>query len=260
VTRGAKPGGWRVLIVDDERPARQKVRRLVTADTDVAAVFEAADGVRALELIRAEAPDIVLLDVQMPGVDGFGVVDALDPADRPQVVFVTAYDEYALRAFEAHAVDYVLKPFDAERFTRAFARAKDALARQRDGEERRRLERVLAQVREERPVALERLLVTSEGRVLLLPLARVERLEADRNYVTVHADGARHRLRTTLDRLEARLDPGAFVRVHRTAIVRVDRVTELKPWSHGDYVVVLQSGARVRLSRRYRDRLERFLP
>jgi two-component system LytT family response regulator len=249
----------KVLIVDDERPARQKMRRLVSADPDVRAVFEAADGVRALEQIRNESPDVVLLDIQMPGVDGFGVLDALGAGERPHVVFVTAYDEYALRAFDVHAVDYVLKPFDAERFTRAFARAKLAAGRERDAEERQRLERVLSDVRQ-RPGGLDRLLVESGDRIVLLPLDGVERLEAARNYVTVYAGAARHRLRTTLDQLEARLDPQMFVRIHRSTIVRTDRVTELRPWSHGDYVVVLQSGARVRLSRRYRNRLQRFLP
>jgi two-component system LytT family response regulator len=252
--------GLTVLIVDDERPARQKLRRLLAGDADVKAVFEAPDGLRAVELIRSESPDVVLLDVEMPGVDGFGVVEALALDERPHVVFVTAYDQYAVRAFDAHAVDYVLKPFDAERLARALERAKAAVAGRQDREERRRLERVLADVRRERPQQLERLLVESDGRAMLLPVAKVERIEAAKNYVTVHASGERYRLRTTLDRLEERLDPRAFVRVHRSTIVRVDRVTELQPWSHGDYVVILQGGAKVRLSRRYRDRLEQFLP
>jgi two-component system LytT family response regulator len=250
----------KVLIVDDERPARQKLRRLLADDAGVETVFEAPDGLRAVELIRSESPDIVLLDVEMPGVDGFGVVEALDPAERPHIVFVTAYDQYALRAFDAHAVDYVLKPFDAERLARALGRAKAAVGGRQDREERRRLERVLADVRRERPQRLERLLVEQDGRAMLLPVAQVERIEAAKNYVTVHAGGNRYRLRTTLDRLEERLDPRAFVRVHRSTIVRVDRVAELQPLSHGDYVVILQGGAKVRLSRRYRDRLEQFLP
>jgi two-component system LytT family response regulator len=252
--------GIKLLIVDDERPARQKLRRLASADPDVGAVLEAADAPAAVELIRAESPDIVLLDVEMPGMDGFGVVEALDPAERPHVVFVTAYDQYALRAFDAHAVDYVLKPFDAERLARALARAKAAVAGRQDREARSRLERALDEVRRERPQRLERLLVEVDCRASLLPVEQVERFEAAKNYVTVHAGGARYRLRTTLDRLEERLDPAAFVRVHRSSIVRVDRVAELQPWSHGDYVIVLRGGERVRLSRRYRDRLEQFLP
>jgi two-component system, LytTR family, response regulator len=252
--------GLRVLIVDDERPARQKLRRLVTAEPDVEAIYEAGDGVGALELIRAESPDVMLLDIEMPGVDGFGVVEALDPAERPHIVFVTAYDQYAVRAFDAHAVDYVLKPFDAGRLTRALGRARAAVAGRSDREERRRLERALADVRRDRPERLERLLVEADGRATLLRLAEVDRFEAAKNYVYVHAGDARYRLRTTLERLEERLDPGSFVRVHRSTIVRVDGVSEMQPWSHGDYVIVLKSGARVRLSRRYRDRLEQFLP
>jgi two-component system, LytTR family, response regulator len=252
--------GLKLLIVDDERPARQKLRRLASADPDVGAVLEAGDAPAAVELIRAESPDIVLLDVEMPGMDGFGVVEALDPAERPHVVFVTAYDQYALRAFDAHAVDYVLKPFDAERLARALARAKAAVAGRQDREARSRLERALAEMRRERPQRLERLLVEVDCRASLLPVEQVERFAAAKNYVTVHAGGARYRLRTTLDRLEERLDPTAFVRVHRSSIVRVDRVAELQPWSHGDYVIVMRGGERVRLSRRYRDRLEQFLP
>lgn len=250
----------KLLIVDDERPARQKLRRLVSADPAVGAVLEAADAPSAVELIRAESPDVVLLDVEMPGMDGFGVLEALAPEERPHVVFVTAYDQYAVRAFDAHAVDYVLKPFDAERLARALDRARAAAAGRHDREARRRLERALAEVRSERPERLERLLVESDGRARLLPLGEVERFESAKNYVVVHTAGERYRLRTTLERLEERLDPAEFVRVHRSTIVRVDCVAELQPWTHGDYVVLLHGGARVRLSRRYRDRLERFLP
>ncbi len=252
--------GLKVLIVDDERPARQKLRRLVTADPDIGAVHEAPDARAAVELIRAESPDLVLLDVEMPGVDGFGVLEALGPEERPHVVFVTAYDQYALRAFDAHAVDYVLKPFDATRLARALERAKRAVAGRDDHEARRRLELALAEVHRDRPRILERLLVESDGSVLLLPARQVDRFEAAKNYVIVHAGTAQYRLRTTIERLEERLDPATFVRVHRSSIVRVDRVAELQPWTHGDYVVVLQGGARVRMSRRYRNRLEQFLP
>lgn len=251
---------FKLLIVDDERPARQKLRRLVSSDPDVGAVLDAADAPSAVELIRGESPDIVLLDVEMPGMDGFGVVEALAPEERPHIVFVTAYDQYAVRAFDAHAVDYVLKPFDAERLARALARAKAAVAGRHDREARRRLERALAEVRRERPDRLARLLVEEDGRARLLPLDQVERFESAKNYVVVHTAGERYRLRTTLERLEERLDDAEFVRVHRSTIVRVDRVAELQPWTHGDYVVLLHGGARVRLSRRYRDRLERFLP
>ena len=250
----------KVLIVDDERPARTKVRRFVTADPDVGQIFEATDGVRAVDVIREESPDLVFLDVQMPGLDGFGVVEALPPDALPHVVFVTAFDDYAVRAFDVHAVDYVMKPFDAERLARALQRAKAAITSRRNNGEAARVERLLADIRRERPERLERLLVQGAERSLLLPLTRVDRLESARNYVVLHAGRESFRVRSTLDRLEQRLDPKRFVRVSRTAIVNVDRVAELKPWSHGDWVVVLSDGAKLRLTRTFRDRLERFGP
>jgi len=202
----------------------------------------------------------VFLDVQMPGLDGFEVVEALAPDALPHVVFVTAFDDYAVRAFDVHAVDYVMKPFDAERLARALERAKAAIASWRDGGEAARMARLLTDLRRERPERLERLLVQGAERSVLLPLTRVDRLESARNYVVLHSGHESFRVRSTLDRLEQRLDPRRFVRVSRTAIVNVDRVAELKPWSHGDWVVVLSDGAKLRLTRTFRDRLERFGP
>jgi two-component system LytT family response regulator len=249
-----------VLIVDDERPARTKVRRYVSADPDVGSIFEAPDGVRAVDVIREESPDLVFLDVQMPGLDGFGVVEALAPDALPHVVFVTAFDDYAVRAFDVHAVDYVMKPFDAERLGRALERAKAAIASRRDGGEAARMERLLTDVRRERPERLERLLVQGAERSVLLPLTRVDRLESARNYVVLHAGRESFRVRSTLDRLEQRLDPRRFVRVSRTAMVNVERIAELKPESHSDWVVILSDGVKLRLTRTFRDRLERFGP
>ena len=243
------------MIVDDERPARQKVRRLISHEPQIEAVFEAADGVQALELIRNEDPDVVFLDVEMPGVDGFGVVEALAPEARPKIVFVTAFDQYAVRAFDAYAVDYVLKPFDAERLGRALQRTWERLVAE---EGQQRLDAAVATVRKERPTPLERLLVQQGDRALLIPVARVDRLEAERNYVIVHVGAERYRLRVTLDGMEARLDPAVFARVSRSTVVNLERVKELRPWGRGDYVVVLNGGGEVRLSRRYRDRLSRF--
>jgi two-component system, LytTR family, response regulator len=253
-------GGLRVLIVDDERPARQKVRRLLTADPEVETIFEARDGVGAVELIRVESPDVVFLDVQMPGLDGFGVVDALGPDVRPHLVFVTAFDAYAVQAFDVHAVDYLVKPFDAERFCRALGRAKQAIAERRGREEGDRVRQLLAEVHRHRPERPDRILVEHAGRAVLLPLVKVDRLEAVRNYVTVHAATERYRVRSTLTHLERRLDPARFVRVNRSTIVNVDRITELQPWTHGDYVVLLTDGVKLRLTRRYRARLDHFDP
>lgn len=249
-----------VLIVDDERPARAKVRRFLSADPDVGPIFEAPDGVRAVDLIRDESPDLVFLDVQMPGLDGFGVVEAVGPEELPHVVFVTAFDEYAVRAFDVHALDYVMKPFDAARLDRALQRAKAVIARRSDGHDTGALERLLGDLKRDHPERLDRLLVQDASRSVLLPLTRVDRLESARNYVVLHAGQEKFRVRSTLDRLEQRLDPRRFVRVSRTAMVNLDRVAELKPWSHGDWIIVLANGVRLRLTRTYRDRLERFGP
>ncbi len=244
-----------MLVVDDERPARQKLRRLINREPDIEAVFEAPDGVRALELIRSEEPDVVFLDIEMPGVDGFGVIEALAVDARPQIVFVTAFDQYAVRAFDAHAVDYVLKPFDTERLTRALRRARERIMAE-DGWQR--LDEAVAAVRKQNPTPLERLLVQQGDHALLISVARVDRFEAERNYVIVHVGAERYRLRATLDGVEARLDPTLFARVSRSTVLNLERVKELRPWGHGDYLVVLNGGAEVRLSRRYRDRLSRF--
>mgnify|MGYP001547362472 FL=1 len=250
--------GLKVLIVDDERPARQKLRRLLSGDADIVAVYEAADGVAAIETIRSEAPDIVFLDVQMPGVDGFGVVDALPPGALPHIVFVTAFDMYAVRAFDTHAVDYLLKPYDAERFARALGRAKESAAGRRAGEERDRFRQMLDAAESTRPQRAERILVESGERVLLIAVEKIDRIESVRNYVRLKVGAEVYRVRGTLARFERRLDPAKFVRIGRSEIVNVDRIAELRPWSHGDYVVVMRDGSQTRMSRRYREGLDRF--
>ncbi|HEX7118234.1 MAG TPA: LytTR family DNA-binding domain-containing protein [Longimicrobiales bacterium] len=250
----------RVLIVDDEPPARAKVRRFLAADPEIEVVGEAGSGVEAVEAVAALAPDLVFLDVQMPGLDGFGVLDALGAGAVPDVVFVTAYDEYAVRAFEVHAVDYLLKPVGPDRFQRALGRAKARVRARRDGADDgldRRLREVLEQVRA-RPAYLERLLVPDGARSVLLDVDRIDWIEAERNYVRLHVGAASHLLRGTLAALEARLDPARFIRIHRSHIVNADRVREIHPWSHGDQLVVLRDGTELTLSRRYRDRLSRL--
>ena len=250
--------GLKVLIVDDERPARQKLRRMLSGDAEIMAIYEAADGIAAIETIRDEAPDIVFLDVQMPGVDGFGVVDALPPDALPHLVFVTAFDMYAVRAFDMHAVDYLLKPYDADRFARALTRAKENVASRRIGEERDRLRRLLDDAESTRPQRAERILVESGERVLLIAVDKIDRIESVRNYVRLKVGSDVYRVRGTLTRFERRLDPVKFVRISRSEIVNLDRIAELRPWSHGDYVVVMRDGSQTRLSRRYREGLDRF--
>jgi len=250
----------RVLIVDDERPARQKIRRFLSAHTDIEAIFEASDGLKAMQIIRDESPDLVFLDVQMPGLDGFGVAEALDAETAPHIVFVTAFDQHALRAFDVYAVDYVVKPFDEARFGKALARAKSANASRTARSEHARIRRLLDDLQARRPATADRFVVEAGDRMVLLPVERIDRVEALRNYVRIHSGKEVFRLRATIARLEERLDSTQFVRINRSDIVNVNRIEELRPWSHGDRIVVLTGGTTLRLSRRYRDRLDHFAP
>jgi two-component system LytT family response regulator len=235
----------RVLVVDDEPLARRGLRAHLAKRADVAVVGECASGGAAVEAIRALAPELVLLDVQMPGVDGFGVIDAVGPEAMPVVVFVTAFDAHALRAFEAQALDYVLKPIDPARLARAVDRAV-----------RRVAERRSAGGPAEPSAAPDRFLVRRGGRVVVVPVDDVDWIEADGDYARLHVGRERHLVRETMARLEATLDPRRFVRIHRSVIANVTRIAELRPHANREYVVVLRDGTRLKLSRSYRDRLD----
>jgi two-component system, LytTR family, response regulator len=235
----------RALIVDDEAPARAKVRRMLDAASDVEIVGEASTGREAVAAIKRAQPDIVFLDIQMPGIDGFGVVDAIESDGGPYVVFVTADDSKALRAFEVGAVDYLLKPFTVERFTQVLERARERLAKPAS-----------APTTSER-APLKRLLVSHDGRAVFLAVDRIDRIEAERNYVAIHCARDVYRLRATIGSVAARLDPAQFLRVNRSTLVRLDAVREMHEWSHGDYRVVMHDGAELIWSRRYRAAAER---
>jgi two-component system LytT family response regulator len=246
----------RVLIVDDEPPARRKLRALLEREPDVEIVGECANGEEAIASVQRTRPDLLLLDVQMPGLDGFDVIEALGPARAPAVIFITAHDVHAVRAFEVHAVDYLLKPFDRERLRLAVARAREAAGRgaETGGQTEGKLRAILAELN--RPV---RLVVRSHGRVLLLRAEEVDWAEAADNYVILHVGAESHMLRETMNGLESRLDPSRFARIHRSRIVNLDRIRELLPAFHGEYVVVLENGTKLPLSRSYRDRLASLL-
>ena len=233
----------RALIADDEPLGRRRVRRLLAAERDVAVVGEADDGPAALAAIRRLSPDVVFLDVQMPGLDGLRVLEEVKGRRPPVAVFVTAYDQYAARAFDHHAADYLLKPIEAARFREAVDRV-----RLRLGESAGR--RPAAG-----PAALERLLIRERGRAFFVRIEDVDWIEAAGNYVRVHVGRAAHRLRATVRSLEARLDQARFRRISRTALVNLNRVKELQPWFHGDAIVILETNARLTLSRRYRANL-----
>ena len=288
----------RVLIVDDERLARQRVRRLVQSEADVEVVGEAESGHEAVALIRELRPDLVCLDVQMPGLDGFGVLRELEGGHVPMVLFVTAYDEHAQRAFDVHAVDYVLKPVDEDRFRAAFGKARmqraNAVAAARLGElleTVRRLADGSAAIADLRgdvaggaigsglatananananavPGAsgagsangrfASRILVKLDGRMFFVKTTEIDWIEADRNYVRLHVGKTAHTIRERISHLEETLDPRVFARIHRSTIVNLNRVREMQQWFSGDYVVILEEGTRLRLSRHYRDRVEK---
>jgi two-component system LytT family response regulator len=256
----------RALIVDDEPAARDAIRSLLAGDADIHIVGECADGRTALRAIASTAPELLFLDVQMPEMDGFTMLRQLDPARLPVVVFVTAFDQYALRAFDVHAADYLLKPFDDDRFRDAVSRAKQSVRAGQLGRLSEELRALLDGVAPAAPTArtaagpyLKRLVIKSGGRVTLLNVRDIDWIEAEGDYVKIHVAKVWHLLRETMKRLEAQFDPARFVRIHRSTIVNVERIKELQPYFRGEYVVILQDGKSLKLSRGYKEHLESVL-
>jgi two-component system LytT family response regulator len=248
----------RALIVDDEPLAREKIRMMLSQDRDVEVIGECANGEQAVEVIQRESPDLVFLDVQMPGLDGFGVLQRVGIDRVPGVVFVTAFDQHALKAFDVHAVDYLLKPFARKRFNEALVRVKEHLSRRPSGEINRQILSLLDEL-QGRKKFLERIAVKSLGRVVFLKVEDIEWIEAAGNYVNLHVGSHAHLLRETMNGIETQLDPGKYARIHRSTIVNIERIKELSPLFHGDYSVTLTNGTRLTLSRSYRERLNGLL-
>lgn len=244
----------RTLIVDDETPARERLKRYLANLKGVDVIGEAKDGLQAIEMIEAQSPDLVLLDVQMPGLDGFGVVESLETP--PAIIFVTAYDQYAVRAFEVHALDYLLKPFSQERLAKAIRHAQEALAEGQDLGARFRplLEGLAAEGR-----YLTRLAVRYRERIRVLDAQEVDWIGIDDEQVIVHLGEQTYPIRRSLTELEARLDPKRFFRAHRSAIVNLDRVQEIIPWFKGAHILRLTTGAEVDLSRAQARALRKIL-
>lgn len=248
----------RAMVVDDEAMARERVVSLLRQEQDIELIGECSDGEQAVNAITSQQPDLVFLDVQMPAVDGFRVIEQVGPEKMPAVVFVTAYDEYAVRAFEVHALDYLLKPFGRERFQQTLQHARSHVERRRAGDLGKRLMALVQDIKPE-PQKLDRLVVKSGGRVFFLRTEDIVWIEAAGNYVRLHLAEDSHLFRETMNGIEARLDPRRFVRIHRSRIVNSDRIKELQPWFNGEYVVVLQNGTRLTLSRGYREKLQERL-
>lgn len=243
----------RTLIIDDVQLARERLKRCLGAEPEVEIVGECDNGIEAVESIRALSPDLIFLDVQMPALDGFGVLEALKGEHVPVVIFVTAYNEYAIQAFEVNALDYLLKPVDCTRLSRAVERAKSQLAQpppvdDLDSRFRAMLEDIKASSK-----FLKRLTIKLTGHTILLPTDEIDWVESYGNYLKVHAGRESHLIRGTMQSLEAKLDPETFVRVHRSAIVNIEKIKEIYPRSNGDQDLVLQNGQQLMLSRKYRD-------
>jgi two-component system LytT family response regulator len=247
-----------VVIADDEPLARERVLSLLAAEPDIEVVAQCRDGEEAVRAIAERRPDLVLLDVEMPRMDGFDVINAVGAERMPPLIFVTAYDQHAIRAFEVRALDYLLKPFDRERFAGALRRARGQIDAQATGDLGRRLVAMMKDLEREAPRS-DRIVVKSGGRLFFLRADEIDWIEAAGNYVRLHVAAQTHLLRETMNAIEARLDPERFFRIHLSRIVNVERIQEMQPWLNGEYSLVLKTGARLTISRGYREKLQEKL-
>lgn len=246
----------RALIIDDEPLARNMIREMLQCDPEVELLADCANGREAVDAIERLSPDIIFLDVQMPELGGFEVLESLKEGSMPYVIFATAYDQYAVRAFEVHAFDYLLKPFDRERFDTAWQRAKSQIQLDRSETRDNHILAVLEELRSG-PRYLERLVIKNGGRVFFLDVKDIYCIEAEGNYVLVNDGTKSHILRETISGLQSQLDPRQFLRIHRSAIVKLDKIKEMQPWFHGEYRIILENGKQLTLSRNYRASLQR---
>lgn len=244
--------GIDILIVDDEQPARRKIRSCLKKEKGIASVAEAENGIEAVRIIKKKSPDLVFLDIQMPGMNGFEVIEAVGVEKMPAVVFVTAYDEYAIDAFEVQAVDYLLKPFHQGRFKKSFERALNMIHSGRDHSAA--VKNLLEEINKDKKY-LRRIMVKKGSRFFFVSTGEILYISAYEKYINLHTKEKTYLIRDTMSRMESRLDPANFARIHRSSIVNMDFIREIQPWSHGDCVVILLNGTRLTLSRRFRDRL-----
>lgn len=248
----------RALIVDDEPPARDVIRKMLSEDSDIEVIGECSNGHEAIQSMDKLSPDLLFLDIQMPEMDGFALLETFDESKMPAVIFVTAYDHYAVRAFEVSAVDYLLKPFDHERMAKALERAKSNLREKSDEDRSHQMLELLKELSTKQQT-LERFVIKKNGRVLLVPIEEVDWIEADGNYILLHVGQTTHIIRETMNHLELSLNPQKFVRIHRSTIANIDRVKELQIHFNEEHLVILKDGTELVLSRRYRDKLSQRL-
>jgi two-component system LytT family response regulator len=247
----------KVLIIDDEPLARARIRDLLKDERQFEIIGESCNGNDAVMIIEEKKPDLIFLDVQMPELNGFDMLEKIHVDEMPQVIFVTAYDKYAIRAFEYHALDYLLKPFDRNRFRNTLKRAKEQINLRRTKNLRYQLRELLDDVK---PTSkyLERIVVKSAGRIIFLKTEQIHWIEAAGNYVMLHVNEDNHLIRETMTEMERKLNPNKFMRVHRSAIVNIDYIKEIQPWVNHEYLVVLKDDTKLTLGRKYRDNLKGF--
>jgi two-component system LytT family response regulator len=256
--REVNPTKIRALIVDDEPLARRRIKSLLAHDQSVDVIGECSDGYKAVSSISELSPDLVFLDVQMPAMDGFEVIKTIGAEQMPTVIFVTAYDQYALKAFEVNALDYLLKPFNRSRFQKTLERAKTMIKGLQSGPVNNQLLSLLGDLQREQQTPA-RFIIKAGGRVVFLRVEEIDWMCAVGNYVRLQAGRDSHLMRETMTGMEAKLDPASFMRIHRSTIVNLDRVKEVQPWAKGEYVVIMRDGTRLIMSRRYRERLNERL-
>ena len=265
-----------VLIIDDEKLARMRIRELIEGEDDITIIDECKNGAEAVESIRKFSPDLIFLDVQMPGMNGFQVLDKLDKENLPIIIFVTAYDQYALKAFDVHAIDYLLKPFDDERFYEALQRAKDQYIQINNLAFKQRLVQLLSDMHDDSTTYeessaifgsrtngdtpyLERLAVKTGGRIYFIKTSEISRIKAAGKYLELKVGDEEHMIRQAMNQLEAKLDPCHFLRIHRSTIINIDYIKELQHWYKTQYVVILQNGEKFISSNSYRKNLEKIV-
>lgn len=247
-----------VLIVDDEELARKRIRKLLHGDGEIGSVSECSDGVNAVESLTNEKFDLLFLDIQMPGLNGFEVLEQLEPENIPTIIFVTAYDKYALKAFDVHAVDYLLKPFDDDRFAEALTHAKQIMKGSDEKMLRDKLLDLVSHVSTDSKV-IERFVVKSAGKMYFVNAVDVVRIKADGKYIELYANEKKHLIRETMQNIEKKLDPEKFIRVHRSVIVNVDHVKEIRHFYKNEYSFLMSNGEKLNSSSTYRKNLDLIL-
>lgn len=247
----------RTVIADDEPLSRERLRKLISKEDELELIKACENGQEAIDFLKDELPDLLFLDIQMPEIDGFEVLKQIDYENIPCIVFVTAYDEYALRAFEVNALDYLLKPFDQQRFVKAVNRVKDQLKNKSQAQLDTRLTK-LVNTLDKNNNYLDRIMIKANGRVYFVKTNEIDWIEAAGNYLKLHCDKKNHMVRETMSNMEEKLDPDQFFRIHRSVIVNIEKIRELQPWFHGDYMITLLDGQKLTMSRNYKDLLQRF--